>query len=93
MPGPKPHTILRGGAAAALALAIAVVSSAGAQTITEPHPQKKSPQPPAAAKALPTGREKSCAMYGAGFVRVPASDTCVKIGGFVEGSVGASRSR
>jgi hypothetical protein len=93
MPGPKPHSILRIGAAAAFALAIAIVSSARAQTITEPYPQRKSPQPSAAAKSLPMGREKSCAMYGAGFVRVPASDTCVKIGGFVEGSVGASRSR
>ena len=82
--------ILRAGAAAALVTAMAIASSAGAQTISEPNSQKKLPPPSAAAKPLKTEREKSCAMYGAGFARVPNSDTCVKIGGFVEGSVGVS---
>jgi hypothetical protein len=87
MHDPEPHTILRASATAAFVLAIAVVTSAGAQTIADPNPQKKLPQPSAPAKSLPMKREKSCAMYGAGFVYVPNSDTCVKIGGFVEGSV------
>jgi hypothetical protein len=26
---------------------------------------------------------KSCSTYGAGFVQIPGSDACVKIGGFV----------
>jgi hypothetical protein len=34
---------------------------------------------------------KSCPQYGAGFVQLPGSDTCVKIGGFVDGQVGGSR--
>jgi len=29
-----------------------------------------------------------CAQYGAGFVRAPGSDTCVKIGGYVGVDVG-----
>ena len=33
-------------------------------------------------------RENACAEYGAGFVRLEGSDTCIKIGGYV--SSGAS---
>ena len=33
----------------------------------------------------------SCAMYGAGFVRVDGTQTCVKIGGAVSIGVGGSR--
>lgn len=95
MHGPQSHKKISraSAAAAAFVLAIAVVTSAGAQTIREPNPPKKSTQPSAAAKSLPTGREKSCAMYGAGFVRVPASDTCIKIGGSVEIDGTVSRGR
>ena len=34
-------------------------------------------------------RENPCAEYGAGFVKLADSDTCMKIGGHVSGSVGA----
>ena len=33
---------------------------------------------------------KSCAEYGAGFVRVEGSDTCVKVGGAVSVGVGTT---
>jgi hypothetical protein len=39
--------------------------------------------PPVTAKSLPAARAKRCSIYGEGFVYVPASDTCVKIGGYV----------
>jgi hypothetical protein len=37
---------------------------------------------PAPRKA-PAARAKSCSIYGAGFVNVPGSDACIKIGGSV----------
>ena len=37
------------------------------------------------------GAERSCAAYGAGFVRVDGTQTCVKIGGAVSIGVGGSR--
>ena len=88
----KPHATFCV-SAAAMMLAIAATSVVAAQTLTEPNTPVKSPQPSAAAKSLTTRREKSCAMYGAGFVHVPASDTCVKIGGSVQVDGAVSRSR
>lgn len=64
-------------------LAVAVAPGALAQTMTEPNSQKKLSAPPVAAKSLPNARAKRCSMYGDGFVYVPASDTCIKIGGSV----------
>jgi hypothetical protein len=46
---------------------------------------KKTASPPREVKTNP------CAAYGAGFVRVAGSDTCVKVGGTVR--VETSRSR
>jgi hypothetical protein len=34
-------------------------------------------------KTRPLGQAKSCSAYGAGFRRVPGSDLCMKIGGWV----------
>jgi len=36
-------------------------------------------------------RSSSCSEFGAGFVRMPGSDTCVRIGGGVDMGVGSSR--
>ena len=35
------------------------------------------------AETRPLGQAKSCSAYGAGFRRVPGSDMCMKIGGWV----------
>lgn len=40
---------------------------------------------------LKGARTDSCAVYGAGFVRVDGTQTCVKIGGAVSIGVGGSR--
>jgi hypothetical protein len=51
---------------------------------------QKSGKAPAAGKLLPlkgATRSHSCAEFGAGFVKVEGSDTCVKVGGYV--SIGA----
>jgi hypothetical protein len=49
------------------------------------------------AKSLPLRPAKaavnSCAEYGAGFVRVEGSSTCIKIGGSVGAGVGVGASR
>jgi hypothetical protein len=63
-------------------------TGAAAQTLIDPNPPKRNSPPPVAAKRSPDQPVKTCPEFGAGFVRVPGSDTCVKIGGWVEGEVG-----
>ena len=67
-------------------LATAMAASAAAQTLTDPHPGNKNTQPPAS-KSSGTKQLTACPEFGAGFVRMPGSDACIKIGGFVEGGV------
>jgi hypothetical protein len=69
--------------AASIMLAVVFVSAALAQTLTDPNPRTKFSSPQVAAKSRPTGRMKSCSLFGAGFVSVPGTDACVKIGGYV----------
>jgi len=69
--------------AATTLLAVFAASRVGAQTITDPGPKTKPSSPPVSAK-LPTDSVKSCSIYGAGFVYVPATGACIKIGGYVE---------
>jgi hypothetical protein len=75
------------GRVASIAVAIGmvglVVSSACAQTLSNPNPQPGWPPPKTSAKAKPAARVKTCSAYGAGFVNVPGTDTCVKVGGWV----------
>jgi Porin subfamily len=69
-------------AAAATLLLVAVAAGVLAQTLTDPYPQTKLRPPPVAAKSRPTARVKSCRSYGDGFVKIPGTDACVKIGGW-----------
>jgi hypothetical protein len=64
---------------------LTVLSGQGldAQTLTGPNAQPKSLPQPVAAKSPSVARIKTCSTFGAGFVQIPGSDTCVKIGGFV----------
>ncbi len=73
-----------GFALAAVSLLIGfAASTAAAQTLANPNAPQWSP-PHAAAKPHQAIRsKKSCKQFGAGFVAVPGSDACVKIGGFV----------
>ncbi|WP_454628745.1 hypothetical protein [Bradyrhizobium cenepequi] len=46
----------------------------------------KSGKAPASTKSLPpkgAGRTDACAEFGAGFVKIEGSDTCIKIGGAI----------
>jgi hypothetical protein len=60
----------------------------------EPLRQQKSAKSISAARQLPLKGARtgdSCAAYGAGFVRVDGTQTCVKIGGAVSVGVGGRR--
>lgn len=73
-------------------LLAAALGGAAAQTLTDPHPRSKSPPAAPAAKSHPAAsasRLKTCAAYGAGFAEVPGTGACIKIGGFVDGTVSA----
>jgi Porin subfamily len=72
-------------AALALTAALALVSTAVlAQTLTDPNPPAKWSLPAAPARSHPAARLKSCSAYGDGFVNVPGTDTCIKVGGWAE---------
>jgi hypothetical protein len=62
--------------------AAAIVPCASAQTLTHPNAPAKAPPPPSK-KSRATAREESCSAFGAGFVRIPGTDACAKIGGWV----------
>ena len=54
--------------------------------------QQSSTKLPPSGKVLPlkgVARDNSCAEYGAGFVRVEGSGTCVKVGGYMRIEAGA----
>jgi hypothetical protein len=71
-----------------LVLALLSASAASAQ-------QSRDDKPGQPAKSLPLRPAKAaanpCAEYGAGFVRIEGSSTCMKIGGSFGVGVGASR--
>jgi hypothetical protein len=69
-----------------MVLVVALLSTVVAQTMTGPNPPTRvsPPREPAPAEQSSTGRITSCSTYGVGFVHVPGTDACVKIGGFVE---------
>jgi hypothetical protein len=73
-----------------IVLAVLSVSAAPAQQSRDGKPDKQAkslPLRPAKAAANP------CAEYGAGFVRIEGSSTCMKIGGSIGVGVGAGVSR
>ena len=67
------------------AVALIVMVSPGiAQTLTQPNPPPQPSPPAAATKSRPTaGHVKVCDAYGAGFMNVPGTDACIKVGGGV----------
>jgi hypothetical protein len=77
-------------AVAAAVVTTLVVARAGAQTLAEPNPPPKSSPPTVASRSHRAEHEKACSAYGAGFVQMPGTSACIKIGGYV--SVGAAGS-
>ena len=92
----RPGAVLLTATAVAIASALLtgiVVERAAAQTLTNPKPPAKWSAPQGTAKSHTTAQtKKSCKEFGAGFVNVLGTDTCVKIGGFVTVE-GGSRGR
>ena len=54
-------------------------------------PRQRVTAPPDRPVAKPPRQATSCAEFGAGFVRLPGSDSCVRVGGGVDMSVGGSQ--
>jgi Porin subfamily len=74
--------------ACGLVIIVAMTSGAGtsrvtAQTLTDPNPGTKNTRLPDS-KSAGTKQPQACPEFGAGFVRMPGSDTCIKIGGSVD---------
>jgi hypothetical protein len=89
-PGAVLLTAIAVGMASALLMGI---EHAAAQTLTNPNPPSKWSMPQGPAKSRnPAQTKKSCKEFGAGFVNVAGTDTCVKVGGFVTVE-GGSRGR
>jgi hypothetical protein len=73
----------------AAVIVLAMETSVQAQTLTNPNPQPRT----TATSSSPENKEaKSCPAYGPGFVQLPGTNTCVKIGGSVRVQ-GASNAR
>jgi hypothetical protein len=72
----------------AIIVAMLSASAAPAQQFRDGKPDKP-------AKSLPLRPAKAavnpCAEYGAGFVRIEGSSTCIKVGGSLSVGAGASR--
>jgi hypothetical protein len=79
-------------ATVALAAAVSSKSSSTFAAPKEPRDDKASRQrattPPPQPIARPR-QTKSCAEFGAGFTRMPGSDSCVRIGGGIDVGVGS----
>ncbi len=68
--------------AAVVAATALGTAGASAGTLTNPDPEPVPPSP-APAKSQTPEHVKACSAYGAGFVQLPGSDACIKIGGGV----------
>ncbi|MCA6113719.1 porin [Bradyrhizobium sp. WSM 1738] len=76
-----------------LLVIIAAVLSSVAAVAEQPRPQKLDKAAASSGKALPLkrpGSANTCAEYGAGFVRIEGTNTCMKIGGAVSVGAGVS---
>jgi Porin subfamily len=78
--------------AAAIATAAMLAARAG-ETLINPRSPPAPPRPPLAAKPSEKERMKLCSAYGAGFVNIPGTGACIKIGVSVtvDSSIGRSR--
>ncbi len=83
--------ILRAAVLAAATIVPALTAGAAAQTLAEPNPPSKSSVTVVPSKPRAAAQRKSCAQYGPGFAPMPGTGACIKIGGFVEGTVGFGR--
>ena len=78
-----PQPMLCAIAVLAIMAALATTTSPGAIAQTLTNPQTKSSPPAVTTKSRPAGHVKICDAYGAGFVNIPGTDACIKVGGGV----------
>jgi porin-like protein len=74
-------------------LAIVVATLPASSAMAEQSVHEKPAKPVPSGRLLPVkgaGAGNSCAAYGAGFVKIDGTETCVKIGGAVSIGVGGS---
>lgn len=62
---------------------MAMSAAVWAQTLVAPNVKAKAVASPPATKSQSAGRAKACTGFGAGFVQLPGTDACVKVGGTV----------
>jgi hypothetical protein len=62
-----------------------------AQTLTDPDFRATPGRPATAPKPQPNVHAHACSAFGVGFVQVPGTDACVKLGGFVTTETGVGR--
>lgn len=81
----------------ASAFLVAAVSLTSTQAFADPKEPRDS-KPPRQRTTTPSDQPiakprqaTSCSQFGAGFVRAPGSDSCVRLGGGVDVGVGGSR--
>jgi hypothetical protein len=69
----------------AMSVTTAVMMARGvaAQTLTTPKPKTDLMPAPGTAESHAGERSNACSSFGAGFVQVPGTDACVKVGGTV----------
>jgi hypothetical protein len=77
--------------AAVAALTIAAGASAQTATTTTSTSKASSNWSVPAPKSTPAKRAEPCPAYGEGFVKLPGSDTCVRLGGYVRIEAGVNR--
>jgi hypothetical protein len=70
--------------AGAVIIIVAFASSgAVAQTLADPNPKPAAPPPTVTTKSHAAGHVRNCSAYGPGFMAMPGSNMCIKIGGGV----------
>jgi hypothetical protein len=77
--------------AIAAVAALTIAPGASAQTATTSPPKASSNWSVPAPKSTPAKRTEPCPAYGEGFVKLPGSDTCVRLGGYVRIEAGVNR--
>jgi hypothetical protein len=90
--GIDPQAAIKGGMRKSLMILMAVALPAVAAAAEQPRLQK-SDKAATSGKPLPMKRSNSanaCAEYGAGFVKIEGTNTCMKIGGAVSVGAGVS---
>jgi Porin subfamily len=76
------------GAGALIIIATCASTGVLAQTLADPNPRPTAPPSTVTTKSHSARHVKNCSAYGPGFMAMPGSDMCIKIGGGVTVEVG-----